>query len=197
MGAGIGSNNPYRNNPYNMPMNPNMGMNYMPMNPYMNNIQMNQNLILMKMMTNLYLSFQNMVRQRVQNNKNNFGIQGGNNYTYASPPTKLPTNQNITYAPPFLSNSPKMNIIFESSANYKMNMVVPIDIKMKDVFKAFVAKAGLTEDVLGKFINFLYNGSIININEEKTISQIVLNNFFCTFLVLDTSNLLAGKKMQK
>ena len=71
-------------------------------------------------------------------------------------------------------------------------MQVPFDTKMKDIFKAFIQKVGVHETYLGKYINFLFNGLFININEEKTAYEIGIRSDFCTILVLDTNKLLGG-----
>ena len=162
-----------------------MGMNLYRMNPmmywmYMMNLYQQMNLQYLKN------------NQNNQNNFTNFGAQGGNSFMI--PKSKLPTNFQASYCPfPLNYNTPTYNIIFDSSGNFRMTLLVPFDAKMKDVFRAFIQKAGLQENVLGKYINFLFNGLLIDHNEEKTVYDFGIRTDFCTIVVLDTSNLLGGK----
>ena len=74
-----------------------------------------------------------------------------------------------------------------------MNMPIPYSIKLKDLFKTFVQRAGLSESVLGnKKINFIFNALYVNPFEEKTLAEYKLPNF-SKILVLDVTNYLGGK----
>ena len=160
-----------------------MGMNNNPMamNPMM--YWMNMMNIFQKMNQQYYINN--------QNNVNNFGVQGGNRYI--TPQRKLPMNYQASFSPFLLNNNKQLyNIIFDSSDNFRITLLVPYDAKMKDVFIAFIQKAGLHESVLGKFINFLFNGMLVDYKEEKTVYEFGIRNDFCTIIVLDTSNLLGG-----
>ena len=139
--------------------------------------------------------FQRMNQQYIlnhQNNINNFGVQGGNRFK--TPQSKLPQNYQASFCPFNINNKNQTyNIIFDSSGNFRMNLLVPSDTKMKDLFKAFIQKAGLHESVLGKFINFLFKGMLVDYKDEKTIYEFGIRTYYSTIIVLDTSNLLGGK----
>ena len=159
----------------------NYGMNNC-YNPYMIN---------MGMMNNSFykMNQQAMMGNMINNNFFQFGAQGGNSYISNRP--ILPKNFQAQ-CDPFFSNSQKVNLIFKSTGNFVVNMFVPIDAKMKDVFSAFIQKVGIGKKALGKYIYFLFNGSYINYNEEKKVYEIGIRSNYCTILVIDASNLLAG-----
>ena len=79
-----------------------------------------------------------------------------------------------------------------TSNNTRINMYVPINAKMKDIFRAFIKRVGLPEYTLGKYINFLFNGLYLNYNEEKTVYEMGIKFDFSSIVVLDTKNLIAG-----
>ena len=158
----------------------NMG-NGMGMGMGMNN-QMNNQINMMNMMQMFYLF--NMMNQ----NMNNQQPQQFNN---PQQNISMPRGQSINCDPFKNINDIKYNITFESSAAYKMNMPVPVNLKLKDLFKIFVQRAGLGEGVLGKHINFIYNALYVNPFEEKTLLEYGITNY-TKFLVLDVSNLLGG-----
>ena len=151
-----------------------MGMG-MGMNPPMNMMNMMQ----------MYLFFQMMNKN---NNQQPYPAQQNNNQQNSG----MPRNGVINCDPFRHIKSFKVNITFESSGGFKMNMPVPVNLKLKDLFKTFVQKAGLGEGVLGKQINFIYNALYVNPFDERTLQQYGVNNF-TKFLVIDVSNLLGGK----
>ena len=166
-----------------------MGMNGMGMNGMlMNGMGMNNPMNMMNMiqMFNMY----NMMNQN--NNINNQNMNNGMNNQNNSG-INMPRNVGTINVNPYQNyNGQKSNVTFESSAGFKMNMPVPYNIKLKDLFKTFVQKAGLSESVLGKKINFIFNALYVNPFEEKTLAQYNFPNF-AKILVLDVSNLLGGK----
>ena len=155
-----------------------MGMG-MGMNPPMNMMNMMQ----------MYLFFQ-MMNQNNNNNPMPHPSQQNNNQQNSG----MPRNGVINCDPFRHIKSFKVNIAFESSSGFKMNMPAPINLKLKDLFKTFVQKAGLSEGVLGKQINFICNASYLNPFDERTLQQIQKYgaNTFMKFLVIDVSNLLGG-----
>ena len=166
-----------------------MGMNnFRPMN--MGNFVINPNQIYMNWMMILYNKM-NQQLWNMQNNLNNFGIQGGNQNVVSI--STLPKKMN-GFCDPFPNNGyQKLNIVFATSNNTKITMYVPINVQMKEVFKAFVMKVGLPEYTLGRDINFLYNGLFVKCDEKKTVYEMGFKFDFSTIVVLDTENLIAGK----
>ena len=70
-----------------------------------------------------------------------------------------------------------MNIGFESNSGHKKIIATPVDIKVKDLLLAFAEEVNIDKRNLGKNIFFLFNGSKININEEKNIKEYGLRDF--------------------
>jgi len=163
-----------------------MGMNGMGMNGMlMNGMNNPMNMMNMIQMYNML----NMMNQNNNNNNQNMN-SGMNNQNNSG--TNMPRNATINCNPYQNYSGLKSNVTFESSAGFKMNMPVPYSIKLKDLFKTFVQRAGLHESVLGKNINFIFNALYVNPFEEKTLSEFGFTNF-AKILVLDVSNLLGGK----
>ena len=63
----------------------------------------------------------------------------------------------------------RINIMFRNPNDLIINIVVPIDVKIKDLLLVYSKKMGIKQDLLGKIFYFLYNGQRININEEKDL----------------------------
>ena len=149
-------------------------------------IGMNPQINMMNMMQ-MYLFFQ-MMNQNNNNSQQSFRNQQNNNQQNSG----MPRNVGVIRCDPFRNiKSLKYNITFESSAGFKMNMPVPVDLKLKDLFKIFVQRAGLSEGVLGKQINFIYNALYVNPFDERTLQQYGIIDH-TKFLVIDISNLLGG-----
>ena len=51
---------------------------------------------------------------------------------------------------------------------------------------------GLKPEILGEKINFIYGGMVVNINENKNISEYGLNKPDVTIVVIDTSSLIGN-----
>ena len=80
----------------------------------------------------------------------------------------LPRNKGeVDYFPG--NKNERINILFERPDGFRINIVVPIDIKIKDLILAYAKKMGVNQNLLGKTISFLFNGKQININEEKDL----------------------------
>ena len=76
----------------------------------------------------------------------------------------------------------RINIIFEDPRGTKLNMITPLDVKMKELFQLFHIKL----QIYGKFANikvfkfneyyFLYSGYKVPINEQKSVREYGLHN---------------------
>ena len=62
---------------------------------------------------------------------------------------------------------------------------------MKELFKEFVLRIGLTENVIGKDLFFISNGIKVDVNCEETIQQ---KNIYDghQILVIDTNNVIGA-----
>ena len=100
-------------------------------------------------------------------------------------------NESIDYFPGNINN--RIVLMFITGTGMKVPMNVPINVSLENIFLAFINRMKLDKSVLGKFIYFLNNGHKISIHEKKSISNYGLNNGD-VIMVVDTSNLLGGKK---
>jgi len=186
-------NNNFDPNLFNMMLNmmnvmfPNMGYN---MNNYnMNNYQNLMNIIMNNQM--LLQMYQNMQNNMIQNQNNNFNNrmnfinvnQNQMNQNQVSGGALRNNNANFSLNVASPSNSsPVTNIIFTTMKEQKANIVAPIDMKVKDLLFKYVTKLGLGPNVMGTSLFFLFNGKKINLNEEKTIHNLGLENAYIIVL---------------
>lgn len=166
---------------YNIYLNNQMAMNYRMI--YYN--------MLMNCMQKMNQLFMMNNGQNDHNNYNNFGVQGGANPQQFQK-TILPKNVQATLDPFPNNNFMKLNIIFDSYGNFRVNILTPINTKLKDLFKTFIRTVGLEEKVLGTYIYFLFNGLTIPIKSEQTIYDFGIRKDYTSIIVMDTSNLLGG-----
>jgi len=194
-------NNNFDPNLFNMMLNmmnvmfPNMGYN---MNNYnMNNYQNLMNIIMNNQM--LLQMYQNMQNNMIQNQNNNFNNrmnfinvnQNQMNQNQVSGGALRNNNANFSLNVASPSNSsPVTNIIFTTMKEQKANIVAPIDMKVKDLLFKYVTKLGLGPNVMGTSLFFLFNGKKINLNEEKTIHNLGLEN--AHIIVLDPKEVIGS-----
>ena len=195
MGMNFG-NNVGMNYGNNMGMNfgNNMGMNFG------NNMGMNMNNQI-DMMNIMRMNFMlNMMNQNMNNNNNNNSNffmanqpnmnMNGKNAIGGILPRKVGTEQFDPFPNQIIT---KYNITFESSAGYKLVIFTPINITVKELLKIFIRKAGLYEGVIGNQIKFIFNALYVDPSEKRTINEFGMTDF-SKILVIDSSNLLGGKK---
>ena len=77
----------------------------------------------------------------------------------------------------------KINVVFEDNRGSKINMITPLDVKMKDLLSAFHIKLQIFDKYIYKTKNyqlsdysFIYRALKISLNEEKTLLEFGLNN---------------------
>ena len=104
----------------------------------------------------------------------------------------------VDFFPGYSDN--RINIVFCNTGGIKINMVAPLEVKMKDLLKIFHIKLQIYGQlIIKKNINkieeyyFFYNGSIIPLNEQKTISQFGLAGTIETIIFNDKNNIMGGK----
>ena len=81
------------------------------------------------------------------------------------------------------NNGQKINVVFEDNRGYKINMITPLDVKMKDLLSAFHIKLQIYDKFIYKEKNyqlsdysFLYKAVRIPLNEQKTLFEYGLTN---------------------
>ena len=84
-----------------------------------------------------------------------------------------------------------INIHLHASSGLKVIMTVPDDITFKELFRLYVRKIGIGENLLGKEIIFLFNAETINVNDETKITSKLSNLGVIT--VVDQNNVIGAK----
>ena len=96
------------------------------------------------------------------------------------------------------NNGQKINVVFEDNRGCKINMITPLDVKMKDLLSAFHIKLQIYDKYICKTKNFqlsdysfIYKAVKIPLNEQKTLFEYGLTNptEYITFFI---NNVLIG-----
>ena len=199
------NNNGFPMNNNGFPMN-NMMAQSMPLNNNFNfynsfgiNNNMNMNMFNL-MMSYLFMQY-NPNNQTFFNNINN----NANKMSFINPNNEERTSKNpnvfrgllprekttVDYNPFPENGGEKVNIFFQAPSGHKINMLVPDNIKMKDVLVKYVLKVGLDPNVIGESIYFLYGGNRIKKNEKKTVREMYILNS-AVIIVIDKKGILGA-----
>ena len=93
----------------------------------------------------------------------------------------------------------RINVTFDSS-EIKLNMHVPLNVKIKDLIRAF----HVTLQIYGKYVfktynilkiedySFIWNGSIVSINEPKTLFEYGMRQNFTNIIFYKKNNIIGG-----
>ena len=167
------------NNGYFVNNNNGMGLNnnmaQMPMNQnfnYYNNMGINNSMNMNMFNLMMFYLQQNMI----QNNNNNnriIPVMPDNNISKSQ---VLPRKKNEFFDPYPGTSGEKINLFFETPAGHKVNMLVPVDAKMKDILVQYVLKLNLGPNVIDNSIYFLYGGKKIKKNENRKVSDMNILN---------------------
>ena len=86
-------------------------------------------------------------------------------------------NKKLEYVDYFSgNNNRRINIGFDKPNSFWINIIVPIDIKVKDLLLTYAKKVEIDQNLLGRDIYFLFNGYKININEDKDLTSFGLKD---------------------
>ena len=186
-------------------MYPNQGYNMNNYNSYNNQNLMNFMINWMNANPILFQMYQNMnqMNQNMNQNMNEYANQNNNNsnkmkFIKVSPSEaqqsvskKNMQNLNFDASSPF-DNSPKTNIVFNTQKGHTTNIIASYNMKVKDLLLNYVQKLGLGPAVMGDSLFFLFNGSKLKLNEEKTIYDIGLHTGG-HIVVLDVKEVIGAK----
>ena len=151
--------------------NINMNLNFMGnINSMNNNInQFNMNNMFINMQ-NMNIIFQQFLRTSNFNNNIISKEKKGNSNNKI-----LPRIRNTIDADYFKNDDNKINACFMMPYGEKIIMANPPYISKKELLKNFIRKIGLNEKVLNESIIFVYNGQMVDINDDSPFSH--LENF--------------------
>ena len=93
------------------------------------------------------------------------------------------------------NNNIMANIYLIASSGLKVLLNVPEDITMKELFRLYVKKLGISPKHLGKDIIFIYNAETIDTNEQKKFSQLVKGSTTMTITVIDQNNVIGANSI--
>ena len=196
-------------------MNPNFNnLNHNLINPNMNDMMNNFNNINNMMMNlpndnmnpNIKQQILNLINQNIQMTElismNNKMIKEmiensdfGNNNKEKDVPLK--NFLDIDFFPEY--DGQRVNAIFSNTKGYKINIITPLKAKVKDLINAF----HITLQIYGKYImktnilkikdyTFIWNGSIIPINEQKTLSEYGMIQNVINIVFNEKNNIIGG-----
>ena len=72
-----------------------------------------------------------------------------------------------------------------------MNIVCPYNLKIKDLLIKYIEKLGLGPGVMKNSIFFLFNGSKLDINENRTVIEMGMTSG-STVIVLDIKGIIGS-----
>ena len=194
--------------------NMNMNMMYFMFLNWLNNMNYNmarQNMN-MNMFNNMFNNFNNnnnnnninnnMINNNSMvnnNNSNNFNNIGGNtNNTSNSnepPPEIIPRiNEFIKFEKefPYVEKSKLKNIFLKASSGLNVLISIPIYETVRNLFRLYVKKIGLSESVLGNdMIYFLYGANTLKNYDNRKISE-VFKGIQNTITVIDRLNVIGA-----
>ena len=196
-------------------MNPNFNnLNHNLINPNMNDMMNNFNNINNMMMNlpndnmnpNIKQQILNLINQNIQMTElismNNKMIKAmiensdfGNNNKEKDVPLK--DFLDIDFFPEY--DGQRVNAIFSNTKGYKINIITPLKAKVKDLINAF----HITLQIYGKYVmktnilkikdyTFIWNGSIIPINEQKTLSEYGMIQNVINIVFNEKNNIIGG-----
>jgi hypothetical protein len=196
-------------------MNPNFNnLNHNLINPNMNDMMNNFNNINNMMMNlpndnmnpNIKQQILNLINQNIQMTElismNNKMIKEmiensdfGNNNKEKDVPLK--NFLDIDFFPEY--DGQRVNAIFSNTKGYKINIITPLKAKVKDLINAF----HITLQIYGKYVmktnilkikdyTFIWNGSIIPINEQKTLSEYGMIQNVINIVFNEKNNIIGG-----
>ncbi len=198
----FGNNNPIYNMNNNNVMNNNnmMNINNMNINNMMNNNMMNNNNMNNNMMNNNMMNNNMMNNNMMNNNMNNVGNNMNNNINnsikeQAPQPLLARGDRTLQFKNefPYVNEESLRNINFVASSGLKVVIIVPDYITFKELFKLYVKKIGVSKELLGKELIFIFNALTIEPNDERKISELFTKSFQqMAITVVDSNNVLGA-----
>ena len=174
------------------PQNFNNNMNFQNMNVFNNNMN-NMN------MFNNMIMFNNMFNNMNNNmNMNNFVPNNNNNSNKDEAPKGVIERgdkiMSFNNEFPNTNRSSLRNINFHASSGLKVMLSVPDYITVKELFRLYIKKLGISESFLGKEIIFLFNALTLEVNDESLISDVFHRGIQTIVItVIDRNNVIGAK----
>jgi len=92
------------------------------------------------------------------------------------------------------NNNRRINIIFKAQTGVVKSIAAPVNIKVKDLLLAYAKKMKINPNLLGRELRFLFDGQIINVNEEKDLFLFGFDKYYYNYniIVVDSNNIIGG-----
>jgi hypothetical protein len=162
------------------------------MNPNFNfNINNNRN-----NMNNNFNNFNNNINNNNIINNGNYMNRSGNIISFNNnkePKPILPRSKTFIKVPDFErgNNKDLLNIVFAAGNGLRVNIPIPYDKTVEYLFKVYARKIGISENVLGTGVIFLYDALYMDVKDKRTLGEVFHGNqYFIT--VVDAANVLAA-----
>ena len=104
----------------------------------------------------------------------------------------LPRGDIEIYAEPIEKNAPNlMNIKIKSSSGFIVNLTIPGNISLHEMFKRYMDRLKLPYSYLGNDLKFLFDGKLIDPFSNEPVSYRLRNNVF--IIVFDQGGIIGAK----
>ena len=80
------------------------------------------------------------------------------------------------------------DIIFKTTSSIIITISTPLNVTLKELITFLLKKIDLNKSLIGKEINFLYNGGILDIKNKRKISDISNNKDEVVIMIIDINN---------
>jgi hypothetical protein len=125
-----------------------------------------------------------MMSQGMNNNiSNNFNFNN-NNLNINNNNLNKNNNNNI-------KGGKLLNFIFAASNGTTINLKASSNNSIEDLLKLYAQKAGFSENLLGKDINFLYDAHVMNVHDQTRLDAIFTRDYH-TITVIDINNVVGA-----
>ena len=107
----------------------------------------------------------------------------------------LPRSNTFINVPNFekVNNGKLINIVFAAGTGLRVNIPVPINTTIEYLLKVYARRLGISENVLGTGIVFLYDALYMEVKDKRTVGEVFhgkQNQYVVT--VVDAANVLAA-----
>jgi hypothetical protein len=133
-----------------------------------------------------YRNMNNINNQNSQYSQNKMKVVNNNSNTNIR--SLLKQNLSFNYDNSYNKNT--TNIMFEAASGHKVSVLCSPSIKMKDLLIKYVQKIGVSENVIDNAIYFLFNGSKIKNDENRTLEEMGIYN--CSIILVIDKNSVIG-----
>ena len=166
------------------------------MNNNVNNFNNNINNNNMNNMNNRINNFNNNINNNINNNNRNNIYRSHNfilNNNNKEPKPILPRSKTFIKVTDFEkgNNDYLLNIVFVAGNGLRVNIPIPYNKTVEYLFQVYARKIGISENVLGSGVIFLYDALYMDVKDKRTLGEVFHGNQY-VITVVDAANVLAA-----